>query len=662
MFVSKRGACALIAAVPCMAAAAAPAKTGSSIQVGPNVAISRDRPALEHGEAVICASLSDPNLLIAAATSQRNGKQFMTMDENFGPSVYYSRDNGRTWHHAFSMFDWPFAADSACAYGPDGSAHFSAMAAETVGGDGTGRGYGADGPLADGILNTNFALLDYRSEDGGKSWSAPVKLPAAHGADRQFMAFDTSGGKYDGTYYMSYDASFHQRTIEGRALNAGSWIGGRGRELFSLSRSLDDGRSWNFPVQRQSDDAFQNGNLVVLSDGTVAGVLGLSRHDERARLEALATGAPLVINHVSVITAAAGGEFVGEVVKVADMYVPAQGPGLGEHAIQPLAAGAGEEYKDRLYVAWNDARSGRYEILFSYSVDKGRTWSLPRRISDDRPFDSKDLARGPQNISPWLAVNKQGVVGAVWLDWSDEKNARGYHVRFSASLDGGETWLPSVKISEQPMVPRALWQTPQYGVYPKQPGTLSARLATPKWDFSGGDTTSLTADAAGSFFPVWTDARTGFRQMYTARITVDGKIVPEKRPAPAGEDLTALFSLDFLPDSNPIDLATGVIKARARLRNDSRRTVRGPVVVRVVTLGTAVAQEIRVRNSENGQSTLGALWTFTPLPGKESIAPGESTDAKELIFQIDRLKTLHPLMTTKGFVDLKIVVTGTAED
>src|SRR5439155_6910656 len=89
--------------------------------------------------------------------------------------------------------------------------------------------------------------------------------------------------------------------------------------------------------------------------------------------------------------------------------------------------------------------------------DKGKTWTTPRPINDDPPFDARDLPKGPHASAPWLAVNRNGVVGAVWLDRRDIASNAGYVLRFSASLDGGESWLPSVKVSEAPMAPRAAW-------------------------------------------------------------------------------------------------------------------------------------------------------------------------------------------------------------
>src|SRR5207247_9521570 len=94
--------------------------------------------------------------------------------------------------------------------------------------------------------------------------------------------------------------------------------------------------------------------------------------------------------------------------------------------------------------------SGRSGILLSYSGDGGRTWSAPRTVNDDRP---RLKGPGPDDFLPDVAVNAAGVVGVAWNDRRDHPDNLAYTVRFTASLDGGDTFLPSVRVSPQPHVP-----------------------------------------------------------------------------------------------------------------------------------------------------------------------------------------------------------------
>jgi hypothetical protein len=76
-------------------------------------------------------------------------------------------------------------------------------------------------------------------------------------------------------------------------------------------------------------------------------------------------------------------------------------------------------------------------------------------------------------------------------------------VFFTASRDGGETFLPEVKVSSAENCPI----TPANGE------------AGWRWP-TGGDYHGLAADAAGRFHLVWADSRDGIYQLRTASATV----------------------------------------------------------------------------------------------------------------------------------------------
>jgi hypothetical protein len=103
-----------------------------------------------------------------------------------------------------------------------------------------------------------------------------------------------------------------------------------------------------------------------------------------------------------------------------------------------------------------------------------------------------------------VAVNKTGIVGVMWYDSRElPAKRRGWNIRFRASLDGGETWLPSVRV------------TNKQSLFKKGERFLSMRA---------GDTAGLVAD--GVFQVTWVDNRTGERQVWTAAIRVEQRRVP----------------------------------------------------------------------------------------------------------------------------------------
>jgi hypothetical protein len=76
----------------------------------------------------------------------------------------------------------------------------------------------------------------------------------------------------------------------------------------------------------------------------------------------------------------------------------------------------------------------------------------------------------------------------LWYDRQDNPDNIGYWPQFSASFDGGETWLPSVRVSDSPNM--------------------------------ASDDTRMNQRRHGVFHPVWIDNRTGVPQIWTATVRV----------------------------------------------------------------------------------------------------------------------------------------------
>jgi hypothetical protein len=99
-----------------------------------------------------------------------------------------------------------------------------------------------------------------------------------------------------------------------------------------------------------------------------------------------------------------------------------------------------------------------------------------------------------------VAINKDGVLAVTWYDTRGlSPGQTGWDVRLRASRDGGETWGPSVRVTEV--------------------STQTSRK-TRKTLGGVGHTAGLAADAGGVFHCLWVDGRSGVGQVWTAAVTV----------------------------------------------------------------------------------------------------------------------------------------------
>jgi hypothetical protein len=405
------------------------------------------------------------------------GAYVVNPDRIIDNMFYISFDHGRTWSHTLTV---PVGTDPACAIGIKGVAFAASI---------------HDVNQPDGKSDSFIAV--HRSGDGGRTWQeSSIKLDT-RSVDRNYITVDDRRLRVYVHGYLQ-----QPKDANGRALPS----------AFALYTSADAGRSFDRMVTWQSTTFstpwFFPANGVVSEDGTFTALfVELDKTKRNMSYRTDPASAPNEVNGaLKIVRSHDGGQTLEPASKIADIYYDWRVPQL---SMSSLAIDRSRgPFRERMYAVWPDARlEGRTQIFFSCSDDKGQTWSAPRVVSDDgaalKPGDH------PNNFMPMIAVNKYGVVGVSWYDRRDNPDNLGYRVRFSASLDGGTTWLPSARVS-----------------------TNANLVESADKRFNGGDTGGLAADADGIFHALWIDNRTGVHQMWTATVAVLGKPVrPRKRSA-----------------------------------------------------------------------------------------------------------------------------------
>jgi hypothetical protein len=553
------------------------AKSGR-ISVGPNVLVTNEGD-VPHTELHAAANPRDhKNLVGGGITPVAREGGF-----GFASKAYASRDGGYTWTGVeFPEQRTHGGGDPQVAFSRDGTAIFTAL---------THR--------YDPVTSRDRAMLhSWRSTDGGFTWSTPTEL--GFGYDHEQITADYTRSPYGGRMYLGVLYGYPVYRV-------------------GVFRSDDDGRSWIGPAEAangKGDYGINVANLVVFSDGSLLVPFSdFEFKDDRRRQNP----------HSNMWFAISkdGGVTFGEPKKVFQQF-------RGDKDVHGLttfpvwaADAQGTEYRDRLYLAWTDFKTGKGRILFAMSKDRGATWSEPRMLDANVPADA-------DQYQAEAVVNKDGVLGISWFDTRGASGEFAYNQYFTASLDGGETFLPSKRVSTEASKPGGAGNLRWYAGESRSSGAvqMSTLSAASRW-FHGGDYMGLTVDWKGVFHPWWADARSGTFQVYTAAIKVDtGAAKPPAAAARTRADVTE--SVHLLFDPAYYDPATKTFSVAVRLKNDGQRPIYGPLTVEIYARrpdsSKPPSMKTEIVNASNGKTGDGATFDYaTALGDFELLEPGAQT-------------------------------------
>ena len=591
----------------------------AKVIVGPNMLVTRDGE-IPHVELMIAANPKDPKNLVGAsitATAAEGG---------WACKTYSSHNGGDLWTDAvLPEQHTQGGGDPQVAFGPHGTAYFVGLT-----------------NVKDAQGNTKDAVYFYRSEDGGTTWKKPTDLGANY--DHEVIAVDQSTGRFAGRIYISVLYGYPVYRL-------------------GIFRSDDDGRTFTGPVESANGGGKLGintaANILILSDGTlIVPYEDFEFHPEK-RKESHS-------GDFWIVSSSDGGVSFSSPHKIGTQeYDRAEdAPSIG--TFPSFAADIHSKmYKDRIYASWIDYRDHKYRIWFSFSSDRGSTWSTPKTIDANVPESS-------WQYQPMVTVNDEGVVGVTWFDTRVSPDNTKFGEYFAASLDGGNSFLTPVRVSSEDSAYPGDGNLSMYPVDFNYKGEdrISFLSAASRWGM-GGDYMGLTTDSAGDFHPFWADNRTGTSMIQTATIRVirpapanAGKVdedddTPKKPPLstiPAEltqTDVTGRLELVF--DPAKFNATTGELDMPIRLKNTSDRTVYGPIAATIKSFGSGMGEEGReyspqVLNASAGGSGVGASFDFTPALGdSRQIAPGGVSGAI-----VWRLKISKPLKTP----DLHTTLTG----
>lgn len=228
------------------------------------------------------------------------------------------------------------------------------------------------------------------------------------------------------------------------------------------------------------------------------------------------------------------------------------------------------------------------DIYVVSSSDGGFNWSRPRRVNDD---DGNAL-----QFFPSIDVGPDGKVHVMWLDMRDDPAQIRYHVYYSRSEDGGNTWG---------------FELPEFG-FRVRDTRVTDFPSNPNRGFPSGvfigDYVSLKA-TEDEVYMVWPDTRLGEFGPTNQKIgfarqrAVRSPDVYVQPSAGAGGDKITVQGFDFQPDMNVFIQLQDATIATARTNHEGRFTA--SLYVPVTGEG---AQDLRVFD-ESGNMASTSFYT-----------------------------------------------------
>ncbi len=337
---------------------------------------------------IIGDAANEPSIAIDPNNPMRiviGWRQFDTIESDFRQAgVAYSHDGGQTWTKN-TLSPGLFHSDPVLAADNYGNFFYSSLP------------------------NLNAVEL-FKSSDGGVNWAAPVP---AFGGDKQWMTVDRSGGIGDGFIYQIWNVQF--TCCEDQ----------------DFTRSIDEGTS--FPsAYGIPTPSMKWGTLDVGPHGIL--YFGASN-----------------LNQTGHVTARCSNCNNGSVAPIFDLVQSVDLGGNTMYGVNPNPVGIlGQVWiatdhstgptQGNVYMlaSVNPPGIDPLEVKFIRSTDGGVTWSEPIRVNDDPPATTSYQWFGTMSVAP------NGRIDVVWNDTIIDPKTT---LRYSSSIDAGDTWVPSIEVS-----------------------------------------------------------------------------------------------------------------------------------------------------------------------------------------------------------------------
>ncbi len=345
-----------------------------------------------NGNNIVGDAANEPSIAVDPTNPMRMAigwRQFDDIQSDFRQAGQgFTNDGGQTWTFPGVINPGVFRSDPVLDSDSEGRFYYNSLTLN--GGD--------------------YSCNVYRSTGDG-TWDDG---PFAYGGDKQWMVIDKTGGEGDGNIYANWNASFS-------VCPPGDF-----------TRSTDGGETYetctpvfNSPYWGTLNIGPEGELYAVGSGGNLAKSVNAKNAGETATWEGY--------------SANIGGYLQGFVGDVSPNPVGL----LGQAWVGTDHSGGpnhGNIYVLASVLPFDN--SDVSDVHFTRSTDGGLSWSDPIRVNDDPAGDNWQWF-GTMSVAP------NGRIDAVWLDTRDIPGTVLSSLYYANSEDGGQTWTPNERLSEE---------------------------------------------------------------------------------------------------------------------------------------------------------------------------------------------------------------------
>ena len=422
----------------------------------------------ESGESRISGAQTSPRSESDIRVNYLNPQKIIGASNNISSSgrqaMFFSSNGGATWGQTLLplVTGDAFMSDPTVDWTSDGTAWSTTIGINSAG--------------------TVLTMRAYKSTDGGATWTFDATFSGGlTNNDKQMMWVDHSATSpfKDNIYVI--------------------WHPGAQAEI---ARRTGPGGSWQTPIRVSGAETTGTAIGDDVKTNSFGDVFGFFPDTGSRRF--------------NVVKSTNGGVSFGTPVRIATGFGSFQYAIPADASRQPLIYISGGAYrtstKNNVYAAWNDlsgdtgctsgsgpgtnaASTCKSRIFFARSTDGGATWSAPVKVNNQSGLNDQ--------FNQWLVVDEtNGKLALMYYDTVGDSTRKSVNVYYQSSTDDGVTWSTPFKV------------------------TTAATNETTAGADSGnqyGDYNSLSG-IAGTFFPSWTDRRSGAsEEIWTAAIA-DGTV------------------------------------------------------------------------------------------------------------------------------------------